>query len=84
MLPFLDEAEELLDIPGSVKIVFDLIMKLASYSYGDMESGSGDGDRPSDSEVDALLLKLAPKRRGIEPRWNYQEILKELKEVADN
>ena len=66
VLPFLDEAKELLDILGSVGIAFDLVRILGDNSHGDLDSSkaSGYGERPSDPIVDALLEKLAPKRRG--------------------
>lgn len=83
MLPFLGEVEDLRKLPESTAIAFDLVMTLGAYSYGDLDSdGGGYGERPSDEEVDDLLLELAPERRRIEPLWNFAEVLETLRKRA--
>ena len=83
IMPFLDEVEELRDLPESTAVAFDLVMTLAGYSYGDLESDRGGyGDRPSDLEVDDLLLELAEERIKIEPFWNFSKVLDELQDQA--
>lgn len=85
MLPFLDEIEELRKLPDSTAIAFDLVMTLGEYSYGDMNSGgSGYGERPSDQDVDELLVELATERKNIDPSWNFLHVLDTLQERAEN
>ena len=83
MMPFLDEIEGLRELPESTAVAFDLVMDLGRYSYGDMDSGGpGYGDRPSDLEVDDLLVELAEERIKIEPFWNFSQVLDKLQEQA--
>lgn len=68
MMPFLHELEELQKLPESTAVAFDLVMILGEYSYGEMDNkGCGYGDRPSDRDVDGLLLELATERKKIDP-----------------
>lgn len=83
MMPFLNEAEELRKLPDSTAIAFDLVMILGEYSYGDLDSGgSGYGDRPSDQDVDEVLVELATERKKIEPLWNFPHVLDTLQKRA--
>ena len=83
MMPFLDEVEGLRELPESTAVAFDLVVDLGRYSYGDLDSDRGGyGDRPSDPEVDDLLVELAEERIKIEPFWNFSEVLDELQEQA--
>ena len=83
IVPFLDEVEGLRELPDSTAIAFDLVVYLASYSYGDLDGdGGGYGDRPSDLEVDDLLVELAEERIKIEPFWNFSEVLDDFQEQA--
>ena len=83
MMPFLDEVRDLRELPESTAIAFDLVMTLARCSYGTMDyGGCGDGDRPSDPEIDDLLVELATERKKIEPLWNFSWVLRELRERA--
>ncbi|CAD6580553.1 MAG: hypothetical protein ASARMPRED_000254 [Alectoria sarmentosa] len=84
MMPFLDEIEGLRKLPDSTAIAFDLVMTLGEYSYGDMNSGAGYGERPSDQDVDELLVELATERKNIDPFWNFLPVLETLKERAEN
>ena len=85
MMPFLDEVEELRKLPDSTAIAFDLVMTLGEYSYGDLGSGGcGYGDRPSDSEVDELLVELATERKKIDPLWKFTRVLGRLQNMAVN
>jgi len=82
MMPFLAEVEELLEFPNSTVIAFDLVVALGGYSYGGLNSGGcGYGERPSDVEVDDLLVELAPERRKVEPSWNFVGVLESLKKA---
>ena len=36
-MPFLDEVEELVRLPNSTAVAFDLVLDLAGYSYGEMD-----------------------------------------------
>lgn len=81
MMPFLDEVEELRKLPNSTVTAFDLVMTLAEYAYGGLKSGGcGYGERPSDEEVDGLLVELATERKAIEPSWNFHHVLNTLRE----
>ena len=83
MMPFLDEIEGLRELPESTAVAFDLVVDLGRYSYGDLDCDRGGyGDRPSDPEVDDLLVELAEERIKIEPLWNFSEVLDELEEQA--
>lgn len=83
MMPFLDEIEELRDLPNSTTIAFDLVMKLGTNFYGELSGGaSGYGERPSDVEVDELLVELATERKKIEPSWDFALVLDTLQEQA--
>ena len=83
MMPFLEEVEELRKLPESTAIAFDLVMTLGEYSYGELDcGGSGYGERPSDIEVDDLLVDLATERKQIDPSWNFAHILETLRERA--
>ena len=83
MMPFLDEVKELRKLPDSTAIAFDLVMILGEYSYGDMDSGGcGYGDRPSDHDVDELLVELATERKKIEPLWNFPHVLDKLRKQS--
>ena len=85
MVPFLREAEGLLEdirAPGTVGIVFDLVKTLADYSYGELDEGSGYGDRPSDPVIDDLLEKLARQRLETDPAWDCESVLKDLKKTT--
>lgn len=76
MMPFLDEVEELRKLPDSTAIAFDLVVLLGEYSYGEMDcKGCGYGERPSDPEVDELLVELATERKKIDPFWNFSHVL---------
>lgn len=84
MMPFLDEVEELRKLPDSTAIAFDLVMVLANCSYGGMDNGGcGCGDRPSDQEVDDLLVQLATERKNIDPSWDYPHVLDSLQKEAE-
>lgn len=83
MVPFLMEAKGLLDIPGSVGVVFGLVKSLGDMSYGDLDSGCGYGDRPSDPMVDELLSKLARSRRDEDQGWDFVNLLDDLKRRDD-
>lgn len=88
MMPFLHEIEELRKLPGSTAIAFDLVMTLGAYSYGELDGGaSGYDERPSDPEVDELLVDLALERKKIEPSWDTSRVLdtlqKQDKELDD-
>ena len=79
VMPFLDEVEGLRELPESTAVAFDLVMTLAGYSYGDLESDRGGyGDRPSDLEIDDVLVELAEERIKIEPLWNFSSVLDTL------
>lgn len=85
MMPFLDEVEGLRELPESTAVAFDLVMTLAGagYSYGDLERDRGGyGDRPSDLEIDHLLVELAEERIKIEPFWNFPRVLDTLQDEA--
>ena len=83
MMPFLDEIEELRKLPGSTAIAFDLVMTLGEYSYGELwGSASGYDERPSDLEVDELLVELAAERKKIDPSWDSSHVLDTLQEQA--
>ena len=84
MMPFLDEIEGLRELPESTAVAFDLVMTLAGYSYGDLDSGAGYGERPSDPVVDNLLAELAEDRIEIEPFWNFSKVLDNLQKQAKN
>ena len=61
IMPFPDEVEELIRLPNSTEVAFDLVLDLAGYSYGEMDcKGYGYSERPSDIEIDDLLVELAP------------------------
>ncbi len=84
MMPFLEEVEELRQLPESTAIAFDLVMTLGEYSYGELDGGaSGYGERPSDIEVDDLLVDLATERKQIDPSWNFAHGLETLRERAE-
>ncbi|KAL8965509.1 MAG: hypothetical protein Q9183_003815, partial [Haloplaca sp. 2 TL-2023] len=91
MMRFLAEAEGLSQLPGGIPLAFNLVMDLARFSLGCVGDGDshsvGFGDRPSDNEVDRLIIDLATKRKQIEPSWNHVEALETLREqnerVAD-
>ena len=87
MMPFLRETRGLLEeirAPGTVGIVFDLVKTLADYSYGELDDGGcGYDDRPSDPVVDDLLEKLAGQRLEIEPAWDCNSVLEDLKETKE-
>lgn len=83
MMPFLDEIQGLRELPESTVVAFDLVMILGGYSYGDLDGdGGGYGDRPSDLEVDDLLVELAEERIKIEPFWNFSQVLDKLQGQA--
>ncbi|KAK4694750.1 hypothetical protein P7C71_g2881, partial [Lecanoromycetidae sp. Uapishka_2] len=83
MLDYLDEVENLLSLPNSTIIAFDLVMDISEYSYGDLDNGGcGYGERSSDKEVDVLLARLAPERRKLKPTWNFVVALDKLQEQA--
>ena len=83
IMPFLDEVEGLRELPESTAVAFDLVMTLAGYSYGDLESDKGGyGNRPSDLEIDDLLVELAEERIKIEPSWEFSKVLDDLQEQA--
>ena len=83
VMPFLDEVEGLRKLPESTAVAFDLVMTLAGFSYGDLESNErGYGHRPSDPEVDDLLVELAEERIKIEPLWDFHKVLDDLQEQA--
>ena len=83
MMPFLDEVEELRTLPNSTAIAFDLVMTLGEYSYGELGcGGSGYDERPSDIEIDELLVELATERKKIEPFWDFSTELDTLRERA--
>lgn len=83
MMPFLDEIEDLRKLPNSTAIAFDLVMTLGEYSYGELGcGGSGYDERPSDIEVDELLVELATERKKIESFWNFPRVLDTLQEQA--
>ena len=85
MMPFLDEVEELRKLPDSTAIVFDLVVTLGEYSYGDLGPiGSLYSDRPSDSEIDELLFELATERKKIDPLWKFDCVLGRLENMARN
>ncbi len=85
MMPFLEEVEELRELPESTAIAFDLVMTLGEYSYGELGGGaSGYGERPSDVEVDDLLVDLATERKQIDPSWNFVHVLETLRERAED
>lgn len=86
MMPFLADIERLRDLPGSTVLAFDLTIELGEHSYADLGSmnAAGYSERPSDEEVDDLLLQLAPERRDLEPEWNFPKVLKTLKRDAEN
>lgn len=71
MVSFLRQAEELLDVPNAVSLVFDLGKMLGEHSYGDLNYGSGYGERLSDRVIDEILEELAPGKRLEEPEWNF-------------
>ncbi|KAL8947737.1 MAG: hypothetical protein Q9183_007753 [Haloplaca sp. 2 TL-2023] len=91
MMHFLAEAEELSQLLGGIPLAFDLVMDLARFSLGCVGDGdshsAGFGDRPSDNEVDRLIIDLATKRKQMEPSWSHVEALETLREqnkrVAD-
>lgn len=80
MMPFLSEVKDLRELPDSTAMAFDLVMDLAGYSYGHLDSaGSGEGDeeaRPSDEVVDELLCELAAERRRDDSSWDFEEPLR--------
>ena len=85
MMPFLDEVEELRKLPHSTTLAFDLVMDLGEYSYGEMDmEGCGYGERPSDLDVDDLLVELATERKAIDPSWNFLSVLETLQERASH
>ncbi len=84
MLPFLAEIDELRRLPGGAAVAFDLVVTLGMYSYGDMDGGGcGYGNRPSDLEVDELLVELATERRGIEPNGDFRKVHDVWRERAE-
>ena len=91
MVRFLAEAERLSELPGGIPFAFNLVMDLARFSHGCMGEGdldsSGYGERPSDEEIDRLIIDLATRRRQMEPSWNHFKALKQLRnqsrKVAD-
>ena len=83
MMPYLAEVEDVRKLPNGTSCAFDLVMKLAEFSYGDLDSdGGGGGQRPSDEVVDDLLSDLAPERRASDPSWEYSRVLKGLETRA--
>ena len=69
--------------PDSTAVVFDLIMKLNRYSYCEMDyGGCGCRNRPSDQDIDDLLVELATERRKIEPSWEFFQALVTLQKQA--
>ncbi|KAF6226775.1 hypothetical protein HO173_012279 [Letharia columbiana] len=83
MMLFLDELEELQKLPDSTAVAFELVMILGEYSYGEMDNkGCSYGDRPSDRDVDRLLLDLATERKKIKPSWNFPRVLDTLSQRA--
>ena len=85
MMPFLDEVEELRKLPDSTAIAFDLVVTLGEYSYGDLGPGRGlYRDRPSDPEIDELLVELAIERKKIDPLWKFDRVLGRLEIMAVN
>lgn len=79
MMPFLDEVAELIRLPNSTDVAFDLVLDLAGYSYGEMDcKGCGYGERPSDIKIDDLLVELTPERRKIDSFRNFAEVLETL------
>ena len=85
MMPFLQEAKELRNLPNSTAVAFDLVVRLGRYSYGALDGkGSGYGERPSDEVVDELLVELATERKKIEPSWDFRKVLDTLQQQAEH
>jgi DNA-directed RNA polymerase subunit N (RpoN/RPB10) len=64
-------------------LAYGLARGLAKNSYSELDDGEcGNGDRPSDLEVDELLEKLAIAREREVPNWNFVGELKQLEEEA--
>ena len=83
MMPFLKEVGELREFPDSTAVAFDLVMRLGRCSYGEIDcDGCGCGDRPSDQDVDDLLVEFATERRKIEPSWEFFQVLGALQRQA--
>lgn len=84
MMPFLKKVEQLFELPNSTAVAFDLFIALENYSYGGLGSMKAErnGERPSDVEVDELLVELARQRRTTEPHWKFVEVLERLKAQA--
>ena len=80
MMPFLREVEELRKLPNSTAIALDLVTVLGQYSYGELDcDGGGYDERPSDEEVDGLLVELATERKAIDPSWDCSHVLNKLR-----
>lgn len=83
MMPFFPEIERLREIGGSTTLAYELVRELASSSYGELDNGgAGNGDRPSDPEVDELLEELVMIRKRENPTWNFVDELKQLEAEA--
>lgn len=83
MMPFFSDIERLRDIPGSTTLAYGLAKEMANNSYGELDGGGcGNGDRPSDLEVDDLLGELAIARRREDTDWNFLNDLEQLEEDA--
>ncbi len=64
-------------------LAYGLARGLAQNSYSELDDGEcGNGDRPSDLEVDELPEKLAIAREREVPNWNFVGELKQLEEEA--
>lgn len=86
MLYFLNEANKLVDLPGSAGTVFDLVVQLGNLSYERLcwDSLAIYGDRPSDQIVDNILQGLALPCYHEDPDWDFLSVLEALKEKADS
>ena len=84
MMPFFDDIERVRSFPNREGPAFELLMDLASSSYGELDmKGCGYGERPSDCEVDQCLVEVAKERRARELEWHFEPSLDYLKEMAD-
>ncbi|KAI1074300.1 hypothetical protein F5B20DRAFT_564054 [Whalleya microplaca] len=88
MVPLIHEIDQLANMgqPDSLKLAYELIIKLTESSYaglGDDSHSCGFGDRPSDKPADELLMSLIERRLNSGHSWDIAEDLKNLDEDAE-
>jgi hypothetical protein len=86
MVPYLNKIYQLskLEQPRSLELAYNLVVVLSDCSYAEDYNAGGDGHRPSDEPADALLRRLAIKRRRAGEQWDVGTDLKYLMQERDH